>query len=98
MDRSYDAIIFIIKYLILRRPRVAIFAGIIKIVSMFFKTFLNTQKMLKELEIMYRNAIYICSSWYSTIFRFPVKNADVSRTPGLFHVINIFFGSSLGKV
>ena len=26
------------------------------------------------------------------------KIADVSRTEGLSHVINIFFGSSLGKV
>ena len=29
---------------------------------------------------------------------FKWKNPDVSRTQGLFHVINIFFGSSLGKV
>ena len=26
------------------------------------------------------------------------KNADVSRTNGVCHVIDIFFGSSLGKV
>ena len=26
------------------------------------------------------------------------KNADVSRTKGLFYVINTFFGSFLGKV
>ena len=26
------------------------------------------------------------------------KNADVSRTQGMCHVIYIFFGSSLGKV
>ena len=26
------------------------------------------------------------------------KNADVSRSPGLCHVIHIFFGSPLGKV
>ena len=29
---------------------------------------------------------------------FPWKHADVSRTHGICHVINIFFGSSLGKV
>ena len=29
---------------------------------------------------------------------FQWKNADVSRTQGLCHVIHIFFGSSLGKV
>ena len=26
------------------------------------------------------------------------KNADVSRTHGVCHVIHIFFGSSLGKI
>ena len=26
------------------------------------------------------------------------KNADAGRTQGLLHVINIFFGSSVGKV
>ena len=29
---------------------------------------------------------------------FQWKNADVSRTQGVCHVINISFGSSLGKV
>ena len=29
--------------------------------------------------------------------RFPVKNADVSRTQGVGHLILIFVGSSLGK-
>ena len=57
MDRNYDVIIFI-----LRRPREAIFAKIVKIVTMFTKTSLKTQKMLKELEIMYRNTINICIS------------------------------------
>ena len=29
---------------------------------------------------------------------FRQKNADVSRTQEVYHVIHIFFGSSLGKV
>ena len=29
---------------------------------------------------------------------FRLKNADISRTQVVFHVIYIFFGSSLGKV
>ena len=29
---------------------------------------------------------------------FSWKNADVSRTQGVCHMIHIFFGSSLGKV
>ena len=48
--------------MILRRPEVAIFADIIKIVTRFIKKYLKTQEKLKELEIMYQNAIYICIS------------------------------------
>ena len=51
MDRNYDVIIFI-----LRRPKVASFANIIKIVTMFIKT---SSRLLKELKIMYQNAVYI---------------------------------------
>ena len=47
---------------ILRIPRIAIFADIIKIGTMFIKASLKIQKMLKELEIIYRNAIIICTS------------------------------------
>ena len=42
---------------------------------------------------MYQNAIYI-----RKFADLPWKNADVSRTQGLCHVIYIFFASSLGKV
>ena len=47
---------------ILRTPRVAILADIIKIVTMFIKKSLKTQKKLKELEIIYQNTIFICIS------------------------------------
>ena len=50
--------------------------------------------MLKELEIMYQDAIFICISWYGKICWFPVKNADVSRTQVVCYVIYVFFGSS----
>ena len=44
-------------------PIVVNFADIIKIASMFIKkTFKDSKKKLKELEIMYKNAIYICIS------------------------------------
>ena len=75
----------------LRRPGVAIFAYIIKIATM-------TENKWKELEIMYQYAIYICISWYSKIVDFRWKNTDVSRTQRVCHVIQLFFGSSLGKV
>ena len=37
MDSNYDVITFISKYRILRRPGVAIFVDIIKIITMFIK-------------------------------------------------------------
>ena len=47
----------------LTSPGVVFFADIIKIVAMFIKTvFLKTQEKLKELEIMYPNAIHILIS------------------------------------
>ena len=46
----------------LRRPRVAIFANIIKIVTSLIKKTLKAQKKLKQLEIIYQNPVYICIS------------------------------------
>ena len=46
----------------LRRPRVANFTDIIKMITIFIKTVFKDSKKLKELEIMYQNAIYICIS------------------------------------
>ena len=84
---------------ILGRPRVAIFADIIKIVTTVIQAiFKDSKKVKKELEIMFKNAIYTFISWYRKIYWFPVKNADVSRIQGVCHVVYIFFGSSLGKV
>ena len=47
---------------------------------------------------MYENAIYIYISSYNKSCWYLVKNADISRTQGVCHVIYIFIGSSLGKV
>ena len=49
----------------LRRPGVAAFAGIIKIVTIFIKTTFKDSR--KELEIICQNAIYICISQYNKI-------------------------------
>ena len=57
----------------LGRPRVAIFADIIKIVTIFTKAIFRDSKKSKELEITYQNPIYICISWYSKICWFSVK-------------------------
>ena len=41
-------------------PKVAIFAGIINIVTMFINNIFLDSKKLKELEITYQNAVCIC--------------------------------------
>ena len=47
---------------VLRKLRVAIFANNIKIVTLFIKTTFKDSKKLKELQIVYQNATYICIS------------------------------------
>ena len=54
MNKNFDVINFISKYLHLRRPRVANFADIIKVAAIFLKTTLkDSKKVLKEFEIIY---------------------------------------------
>ena len=65
---------------------------------MFIKTIFKDLKELKELEIMYQIASYIYSLDIAKSADFRWKNADISRTLGVCHVIHIFFGSSLGEV
>ena len=60
MNISYDGITFISKFL--RKPRVTIFSDIVKIVTIFIKKVFKDQEKLKELEIIYQKAIYICVS------------------------------------
>ena len=49
MDRNYDVITFFSRDLILRRFRVAIFADIIKIITMFFKTIIKDPRKVKRI-------------------------------------------------
>ena len=49
MDRNYEVITFISKYPFLRRPGVAIFGGIIKIVTMFIKTIIEDSRKAKRI-------------------------------------------------
>ena len=54
MDRNSDVITLFQNTFILRRPRVANIADIIKIATMFIKTsFKDSKKNLKELETIY---------------------------------------------
>ena len=48
MDRNYDVITYISKNLFLRRSGVAIFADIIKIVTMFIKKIFKDSRKLKK--------------------------------------------------
>ena len=75
-----------------------VFLALSKLQPCLLKQPLQTQKKLKEVEIMQQNAIYICISCSRKIGWFPVKNTDVSRTQEARHVIHIFLASSLGKV
>ena len=56
MDRSYDVITFILKYSFLRRPRVANFADIITIATMFIKTTFKDSNKFKSI----RNYVSKC--------------------------------------
>ena len=49
MDRNYDVIIFFQKIFILRRPEVAIFADIIKILTTFIKTILKDSRKVRRI-------------------------------------------------
>ena len=57
MDRNYDVITFISVYLFLRRSRVANFADIIKIASLFIKTTFKDPKKVKRI----RNYVLKCN-------------------------------------
>ena len=62
MEINYDVINFISKFqpFILRKPLLAFFVDIIKIVTMFIKRIFKGSKKVNKIEIMYQSAIYIC--------------------------------------
>ena len=49
MDRNYDVMTIILKYLILKRPGVVIFVDIIKVVTMFIKTITKDSRKAKRI-------------------------------------------------
>ena len=55
MDRNYDLISLISKGYILRRHREAIFAGIIKILTMFIKTIFKNSRKVKRIRTYVSN-------------------------------------------
>ena len=81
--------------LILKRPRVAIFADIIKVVTIFTKTIFKDSKK-KKLEIIIKIQSISVFLHVTKFTDFRWKNADVSRSQGVSYVIHMIFGSSLG--
>ena len=88
IDINYDVIAFISKYL--RRPRVVIFTGISKIVTIFIKELFKDSKNIKSIETQFLSVFLNIAKFAD--FRWEIKNQEV------YHMICIFFGSSLGKV
>ena len=94
MDRNYDVIIFT-----LRSPRVAISADIIKVEAMFIKTIFKDSKKVKRIRnYVSKCSLYVCFLIQQNLLISAKKNANVSRTQRVCHMIHTFFGSSLGKV
>ena len=65
---------------ILIRPEVANFVDVIKIVTMFIKKNLKSQRKLKELKLMYQNESVSVFSDIAKFSGFRLKNVDVSTT------------------
>ena len=79
---------------ILRRPRAASFAEIIKVAITFNKTTLKDSKKVKRI----KNYVLKCNLYLYFLVQQKLlisdgKDADVSRTTGMCHVIHIFSGS-----
>ena len=49
MDKHYDAITLFSRYFILKRPRIAMLADIVKVVTMFIKTVFEDSKKVKKI-------------------------------------------------
>ena len=63
-----------------------------KLQPYLLKQSLKTQKNLKESEIIYQNAIYICISWYSKVYWFPVKKYWCQQKAGITVPIFVIVG------
>ena len=84
----------------LRRPRVANFADTTTSATMFIKTTFKDSKNVNRVRtyaLKYNLAISVFFD-ITKVSDFRCKNADVSTTQEMCHVIYIFFGSALGKI
>ena len=84
----------------LRRPRVANFADTTTSATMFIKTTFKDSKNVNRVRTYALKYNLAISVFFDTtkVSDFRCKNADVSTTQKVCHVIHMFFVSSLGKV
>ena len=89
---------FLKNIFVLRNPGVAIFADIAKILTIFLKaTFKDSTKVRRIINYVSKSNLYLYFLIQQNL-SISGKNPDVSRTQGVYHVIHIIFGTSLGKV
>ena len=74
MDRNYDVITFISKYLYFKKAGVAIFADIIKIVNMFIKTiFKDSLKVKRFRKYVSKYNLYLYFLYQQNLLISPVR-------------------------
>ena len=83
---------------ILRRPTVANFAGIIKIATVFQNNLERLKQSLKSYKLCIKMQSMIEFLGITKVADFCWKDAHVSRTQKVCHVIYKFFGSFLNNV
>ena len=76
----------------LRKPRVVNFADFIKIAIMFIKiTFKDSKKVKQNRKYILKCNLYLYFLNITKVTDFRWKNADVTRTQGVRHMIYMFF-------
>ena len=88
MDKNYDIITFISKYLYFKKAWRSRFSDIIKILTMFIKAnFEDSEKVKRIRNYVSKCDLYLYSLIYSKIADFWWKNADFSRNQEVCYVI-----------
>ena len=75
----------------MRTPRVAIFADIIKVGTIFINTIFKELKKIKELKLCIKMQFISVLLDIAKLADFRRKNADVSRTQDVCPIIHNFF-------
>ena len=81
MDRNYDVISFILKYVLSEKTWSSQFCWHHQNCNHFIKAAFKDSKKLKRIR---KYAFYICFFWHTKNWWFPIKKGDISRTQGVF--------------